>query len=228
MKKEFFSKWVPFIRELDVSTVLKEVSEKYVSSYKSVRDEKLRIPTKFSNNESFGIIVSSKSKALLHQKLVYKVSLSKAALFFLSRSHKSVGTGRKVKYPEKEAFIVDLAMRLWETGNLATRAMIYDTMIHKFGHKDEEKRDEFEKVINIYSGNITPVFSGWISRALKRNDRSVKRESISQSVSMDWFEISVEDYHIIQKTMKKAGVTRLVNADESFLNYYPKENHMIT
>ena len=105
--------------------------------------------------------------------------------------------------------------------------MVRDTVIRKFVHEDEEKHDEFEKVMNIHSGNIASAFSWWVSRILKRKDWSVRRERISQSVPTDWFEISVEACHIIREIMRKAGVTKLVNADEMFLNYYSKEDHLI-
>ena len=55
----------------------------------------------------------------------------------------------------------------------------------------------------------------------------MRKESISQTVPLNWTTIALEACGIIRETMATENVTRLVNMDEMFLNFYPKEFHLI-
>ena len=55
----------------------------------------------------------------------------------------------------------------------------------------------------------------------------MRKESISQTVPINWMSIAIEACGLIRETMKRANVTRLVNMDEMFWNFYPKETHLI-
>ena len=81
--------------------------------------------------------------------------------------------------------------------------------------------------MKIHSGGISPAFSQWLSRVLRRHRFSVRKESISQTVPQNWWQVCITACNTICDTMRRAGVTRLVNADEMFLQFYPKETHLI-
>ena len=115
----------------------------------------------------------------------------------------------------------------WETGKPLSKSAAYDLLISEFGHENETDRTEWETKMKIHSGNITPGFSQWLSRVLERHRFSIRKESISQTVPVGWLQICLDACTLIRSIMKAAEVTRLVNADEMFLQYYPKETHLI-
>ena len=67
----------------------------------------------------------------------------------------------------------------------------------------------------------------WLSRVLERHRFSIRKESISQTVPVNWLQICLDACALIGSIMESAQVTRLVNADEMFLQFYPKETHFI-
>ena len=108
-----------------------------------------------------------------------------------------------------------------------SKSVLYDSLISEFVHNEEDNRSEWEKVISIHSGFISPAFSQWVRRVLERPRFSVRKESISQNVPLNWNTLCIEAAGVIRSTMARAGVDRLINADEMFLNYYPKDKHLI-
>ena len=66
-----------------------------------------------------------------------------------------------------------------------------------------------------------------VQSCLEKNVFSIRKQSISQSVPIDWMNIAIEASSVIRTKMKAASVTVLINADEMFLNYYPKEQNLI-
>jgi hypothetical protein len=46
-------------------------------------------------------------------------------------------------------------------------------------------------------------------------------------LSHNWLQVCVEPTALIRQTMFHAGITRLLNIVEMFLQYYPKESHLI-
>jgi hypothetical protein len=81
--------------------------------------------------------------------------------------------------------------------------------------------------MRIHSGFITPALSQWLSRILVRHHFSIRKESISQTVPLNWREVCTEACGMIRSTMNSASVTRLVNADDMLLQYYPKKTILI-
>jgi hypothetical protein len=146
---------------------------------------------------------------------------------YILKTTKTAGSGRKVEYAKQEEFIIQAVVTGWETGNPMSKASTYDLLISQFGHQRETDRTEWENKMSIHSGCITPGFSQWLTRVLKRHRFYVRQESISQRVPVDWLQICIDATASIRETMLSAGVTRLINADEMFLQYYPKETHLI-
>jgi hypothetical protein len=146
---------------------------------------------------------------------------------YLASSTKTVGSGRKVKYAEQETFVVEMIVLKWETGDPLSKQALYNLLISKFGHENESDQTEWEKKMQIHSGNITPNLSQWLSRVLARHRFSVRKESISQTVPLNWLQVCCDACGLIRSIMKSANVTRLINADEMFLQFYPKETYLI-
>ena len=53
---------------------------------------------------------------------------------YILQTTKTVGSGRKVKYPEQEEFVIANVVLIWETGNPLSKAAAYDLLISEFGH----------------------------------------------------------------------------------------------
>ena len=132
-----------------------------------------------------------------------------------------------MKYPEQESFIIKKVIEMWETGNPLSKSSAYNILIAEFGHENEADQTEWETKMKIHSGSITSGFSQWMSRVLGRHRFSIRKESISQTVPVNWLQICVDACALIRSSMKSAGVTRLINADEMFFQFYPKEMHLI-
>lgn len=229
-QKSYFGKWIGYVESFTVATVLQSVSEEIRNQYREVdQSSKVIVDAKFKAQSSDKLYVSAASAAsgnTTRQMASKKASKSKNTIYIRKKT-KSIGSGRKVKYQEEELYIVSQVVIGWETGNPLSKSVAYDTIISKFGHEDENEWTEFERVMKINSGNISPGFSQWLSRVLLRHHFSIRKESISQTVPLNWLQICIEATALIRQTMSDAGVTRLVNADEMFLQFYPKETHLI-
>ena len=169
--------------------------------------------------------VSSYSAGSRQQK--QKLSTYDKSIVYIRKDSKTAGSGRKVKYQEQEEFIISHVIEQWETGNPLCKSSAYNILISKFGHASENYRTEWEIKMGNHSGFITPALSQWLSRVLARHHFSIRKESISQTVPTNWLQVCQESTALIRQTMSSAGVTRLVNADEMFLQFYPKESHLI-
>ena len=140
---------------------------------------------------------------------------------YVLKSTKTVGSGRKVKYQEQEKFIVEMVVLKWKTGNPLRKQAAYDLLICEFGHENEADQSEWEKKMN--SGHISTNLLQWISRVLSRHRFSIRKELIFQTVPINWLKICVDACGLIRANMHSAGVTQLSNADEMFLQFYPRK-----
>ncbi|BBN01840.1 hypothetical protein MPTK1_2g10670 [Marchantia polymorpha subsp. ruderalis] len=129
-----------------------------------------------------------------------------------------------VKYAQQEEFLISTVVMKWETCNPLSKSATYDLLISTFGHEQEAERTEWEVKMKIYSKCISPSLSQWVARVLERHRFLIPKESISQTVPFTWLQICLDT---ICNIMRFAGVTRLVNANEMFLQFYPKETHLI-
>ena len=132
-------------------------------------------------------------------------------------------TGGNIKYPVEDDFVMSAITHAWETGNLLSRSGCDDLLLSEYGSSG----NEWSTMTKICSGSITPALSQWLSRILARCGFSMRKESIPQTVPLNWTTIALEACGIIRETMATENVTRLVNMDEIFLNFYPKEFHLI-
>jgi hypothetical protein len=158
-----------------------------------------------------------------NRQLTIKICNSNDTVIYLRKDSKTSESGRKLKYEEEEVFIMQQVIERWETGNPLSKSA-YDILIVKFGHETEADRIEWELKMGIHSGSITPGFSQWLSRVLTRHRFSIRKKSTSQSVPVNWLQICVEATALIRQNMASIGVTR---SDEMFLQFYPKESHLI-
>lgn len=225
-QKRYFGKWVHYVEAFKVSDILPDVPATYRKDYEDVdASSQVQIDSKFRNSTPGHQYVSALS-AGTRQKNRNAAGKSDNITYLLQTT-KTVGSGRKVKYTQQEEFLISTVVMKWETGNPLSKSAAYDLLISTFGHEQEAERTEWEVKMKIHSGHISPSLSQWVARVLERHRFSIRKESISQTVPVNWLQICLDACALICSIMRSAGVTRLVNADEMFLQFYPKETHLI-
>lgn len=223
-QQQYFGKWASFVQSMSVKDVLNKIPEDYQSNYSLIDlESKLKLPKKFLNEANR--VYLSAAGGSRHKK--FKKASKTKDLKYISKSAIRVGGGRHIKYLTQELFIVDAVVSAWECGNPLTKQSAYDLLISKFGHEKEIERTEWEKKMAIHSGSISPALSQWVTRTLKRYNFSIRKESISQSVPKNWLNICFSAAKEVRDIMSNAKVTRLVSADEMFLQFYPKDHYLI-
>jgi hypothetical protein len=222
---QYFCKWVGFVNGLTVADVMSRIPSEYRGNFDHIDgDLKVQLSDQYSHISKSGVLyVTSSGSNQSRQKKQKLSAKSGGKVVYVAASVKALGTGRKTKYDPEEKFIIDQIIFGWETGNPLSKAAAYELLISEFGGSGSI----WAVNMKADSGFISAPLSQWLKRVLERNDFSVRKESISQTVPLDWVQIAVEATKQIRETMKAAGVTKLVNMDEVFLNYYPKETHLI-
>jgi hypothetical protein len=162
-----------------------------------------------------------------YQKRQKIASKSSGSCEYISRTAKTVGSERQVKLKDQEKFIMETIKIRRETGNPVSKADAYMFLIKECCSDSDGDISGFDKAMGLSTGFIQPNFSSWLKRVLERNKFSVRKESISQSVPLNWLYFAISSAGIIRSEMKQACVTRLVNAVEMILNFYPKESTVI-
>jgi hypothetical protein len=214
-QKRYFGKWAQYVKAYTVSDVLPAVPGTIRKNYADVdTSSTVEIDSKFHDPAPGHRYVSARSAGTRQQSR--KAAQKFDNVTYLLQTTKTVGSGRKVKYPEQEDFLIASVLSGWETGNPLSKSAAYDLLISEFGHESEADRTEWETTMKIHSGNITPGLSQWLSRALQRHQFSIRKESISQTVPTNWLQICLDACALARSIMAGAGVTRLVNADEMF------------
>lgn len=225
-QRRYFGKWVQYVEAFKVSDILNDIPATYRKNYEDVdASSTVEVDSKFRDSTSGPRYVSAQSAGTRQKN--QKASWKSDNITYILQTTKTVGSGRKVKYPEQEKFLITNVVQRWETGNPLSRAAAYDLLISEFGHELETDRTKWEMKMMIHSGTIAPAFSQWLFRVLERHRFSIRKESISQTVPVSWLQICLDACALICSIMKSAQVTRLVNADEMFLQFYPKETHLI-
>ena len=70
-------------------------------------------------------------------------------------------------------------------------------------------------------------FSTWLARVLKRKGWVLRKKTVSQKIPANWVELAQVDALRISEQMKAAGVEVLLNADETFVKFYPAEDRVV-
>ena len=221
-----FGKWFQYVEAFKVSDILNDVPATFLKNYADVYSSStVEVDLKFRDSTSGHRYVSAHSAGTRQQNR--KAAGRFDNMTYILQTTKTVGSGRKVKYPDQEECLIANVVLRWETGNPLSEAAAYDLLISEFVHENETERTEWETHMKIHSGNMTPGFSQWLSRVLERLQFLIPKESISQTVPVNWLQICLDACALISSIMESAQVTRLVNADEMFLQFYPKETHLI-
>lgn len=136
-------------------------------------------------------------------------------MYLSTKTIRQPGGGRQKKWPEIERYIVDQAKESWEMGALLTKEqLVYRVQQHITATKNTT-------AIAMYVKGKPNTLQKFISRTLEKNDWSVRKITISQSVPVDWRSKAVENSARIRQKFNEEKVGVVVNADETFLLFHP-------
>ena len=224
-KKQYYSKWLPFVSSFKCSDVFNEFPHQFKDKFdQNVLDMTsiVSIPSKYSH-QSGKSYVSGNSISSKSMQSVAKRARKSAGITYIRNDSRTVWSERKVKYVEQEEFLLSLVVRSWECGNPVSRPEIYLELMREFGISDGSfpPLSEFATKMKLHSGQINRSLSQWVKMRLDANNWSLRRESVSQMVPADWFRMAVVACEEIRSTVRDCDV--LINADEVFMNFYPRE-----
>jgi hypothetical protein len=209
---QYYCKWVSFVNGLCIRDVLPMIPADHREHFVNADgDLKVELPKRYAALDKRGVLHVTANGS--NQTRQQKQKLSKKSdgnLVYISQSMKSIGGGRKTKYDEEEKFTIEAITYAWETGNPLSRSSVYEMLIAQFGGTESA----WALTMKADSGFISASLSQWLTRVLERHLFSVRKESISQTVPLDWVCIAVEATGLLRQIMKDAGVTKLVIIDE--------------
>jgi len=232
-EKKYFPRWLPFVKDLQPYKVQKTIPSTTGQIWKDVPAETLSAfgPLDLSKYESAipnpqtaivqftqasfhnGSHISKQKKVALAQKFKDKFE-------YVGNSEKWVGKTRDVAYPEQEKFVMQQARENWDKGTPLAREGLYDLL-----RKQWPEGDPFHEKL-LLASKVSPL-SQWVSRALSRNGMTIRKSTVSQKVPDNWVQIAQVEAERISQTFRDAEVDILVNADETFIRFYPETNHVI-
>jgi hypothetical protein len=149
------------------------------------------------------------------------LSISKEGFFVSNKALRRPGGGRPQKYKDLEDFIVLTVRRCWESGASISPEQLH-CMILRHAN-DENIKGNYDELVQ----GKRSTLNRYVQRVLARNQFSVRKISISQSVPADWRSKAEENSARIRSTFLKEKVDVVINADETFLLFHPFGQRLI-
>ena len=118
-----------------------------------------------------------------------------------------------------EEFIVDKVRHAWESGVPLTPEQLYHMGLDYA--KDLDDKNTVDTIVN----DKRATWNKYVQHVLSRNNFSVWKMSISQSVPPDWRQNAEDNTARTWKTFSRENVD--VNADETFLLFHPLGQRLI-
>ena len=162
---------------------------------------------------------NSQKQSISTQNKIAHATAEKGKIQFLKRTAKRIGKGRNLSFPVPARFVLDEVVGRWERGNPATYHELYLKKSKQFN--DDPSHVLFKK--RYLGEKKRSKFSTWLKRVLKRAGWTLRSKTVSQKIPSNWKDIAQEDSARICAKMAAAGVTVLINADETFIHFYPAE-----
>ena len=126
-----------------------------------------------------------------------------------------------------EKFIVDQ----WKNGDSTTRESTAEVLrVYVVDNPDDESEykysnKEFKK--SILSQRKKTSLSQFITWCMNRIGFSNHKCCTGQAVPDDWYEQAIAAIKDIRETFKNENMDVVVNADQTFVNFYPESNYVI-
>jgi hypothetical protein len=225
----YFSKWLPFVEALTVSEVLANLPHAVKMKLQGMNFpvQKVVIPHKFKSKATntvrkvkFKLVTASSADS--SQKLS-KVRLSSQK--FLTKKVKKVGSGRNPKYPEHEKRVLDFIRVGWEKGTPRTLQSVELFICNTWGRESDTVF--WKNLVDPKSLKADHNRNVWIHRLLKKHNFSNRKLTISQKVPDDWMNKAMKATHQIRKEIEEFDPAVILNADETFLQFYSTDKRVI-
>ncbi len=123
--------------------------------------------------------------------------------------------GRPKKWTNLETFTDQKVRHYWECG-----APITSEQLHLLVQQHLTNSNDNEAVKLFVNGKRNTL-TKFISRTLRRNNWSIRKITISQSVPVDWRKKAEQNSARIRAKFRAEDVDVVVNADETFLLFHP-------
>ena len=136
-------------------------------------------------------------------------------------------SGKPRKHAEIEEFVKTTVIHRWDIGDPIGKGELADELRAR-----DDCREDFivEEGDNFWQSYLDPAkdsaksgLSNWMSRVLDRMGWSMRKNSIGQTVPEDWREKAEKNAAELCKLFKDEGCTIVLNADQTFVNFYPEE-----
>jgi len=150
-----------------------------------------------------------------------KAKQDKGSIFLTKETSRRPGAGRPSKWPVLAEFIVTKVREEWEKGTPITSQELL-ILFQEYANGIEDT--EAAKVFVNGKKNTVHQFVGHV---LKANKYSIRKNSISQSVPLDWRNKAEENALRIRTLFKNEKVDVVINADETFVLFHMKDTRLI-
>jgi hypothetical protein len=233
---DFIKKWYGIVIHMKWGSIKKRFSHERACQFTLDDDADVRdrlalyrpiaeaSQTVFLTNNSEGKMANAKACALAAQKNV-NIKVIRVAIQNDINPTKRVersDSGKPRKWVDQAKAVEDFVQDRWNSGDPATRQEVYDML---------RTRDDCDVGSAYYEGFLTPNkqagLAGFVTRCLNRINYSERKNSIGQKVPEDWREQAIANAEEVRKVFKEADVDIVVNADQTFLRFYPEQEYVL-
>ena len=225
--------WVPLVRDMNWKQAARHFNSRWTAQWNIGEDEKITeelgpyeahitgtqtILSKFTPGTT---TAGMKSAAKADKNTIVVKGSAKRGL------RKDANNGRK--HAALEEFVRDLVVQRWELGDPIGKAELADEL----RARDEAAADYVDgNGDSFYKSYLDPAknasgLSNWMGRVLDRMGWSLRKNSIGQIVPADWRAQAEKNAADLRKLFKDENVDVMLNADQTFVNFYPEEDVVV-
>jgi len=232
-------KWFDMVKQLTWGVakqrLVPEIVEQFdVPDELSLPEDELAVYEPYRGKQEvlsvFNKNVSSSSRGAKARHLPEKfVSLNDNKKQFLSSSNSPRHKQRK--YLAECKWLKQLVQQRWLVGDPISMAEIHVELTAMFG---KPQGDVPWVPSKFYASYLDPQKKtsarergNWIRRVLRNMNFSVRKKTVSQNVPVDWRRLAEEAAADIRQAATGHNVTHIVNADQTFIIYFPEATHVI-
>ena len=235
--QEVIGHWYPIVKGMKWADVKKRFSSGWLEPYQDIPDESTvvnelgpyediasKAQTVIVSKHSAGGIGGSGRKRMAvakKKKNVKAVNLTMGSGKMTKRLERR-DKAKARKFPDQVDDIIDFIQHRWDTGDPCTRNEAYDEL---------RTRDDCAEGTEFYNSYLLPAkgaqLANFLSRCLERMHFSNRRNSIGQKVPADWREKAEANVKEIKRILKELGVEVVINADQTFIQYYPESEYVL-
>lgn len=234
--QNYICTWHPIVKGMRWADCKKHFRSNWLDAYKHIPGESTvadeLLPYAEIANKSQTVIVSKFSSGILgsssrkrmtaakKSKNIKAVNLSGTSGTRTKRM-KRKDSGAARKNVEISDAVEEYIQHRWESGDPASRHEAYDMI--RCRDDCAEGSDFHNRYLLDSKKSALAMF---VTRCLDRMNYCVRKNSIGQKVPADWRERSEVNVEEIVAVLKEAKVEVVINADQTFIRYYPESDYV--